>query len=190
MVACKGQIPRESVLQKPNPVLLIGIDGATWDLIDPMIEQGELPTFNRLKRSGAHGQLLSLSPLSSPVVWTTIATGRFPRVHNILDHTYPYVEGAKNKITSAPRRVPALWNIATESGQSVGVINWFASHPPEIVKGSMISDRAAEGVEGASYPLDTSELVKAVVGEFASKEARRAVMARFLPWEFSRGLPR
>jgi hypothetical protein len=66
-------------------VLLIGVDGADPATLDRLIGQGRLPTFERLRREGAYGRLRSREPLLSPVIWTTIATGRTPQDHGVLD---------------------------------------------------------------------------------------------------------
>ena len=68
-------------------VLLIGLDGAEWDRIDPLIAQGELPNLARLKRDGVHGPLESFEPILSPIIWTSIATGKTPEKHGIGPRT-------------------------------------------------------------------------------------------------------
>src|SRR5258706_16021431 len=74
-------------------VLLIGIDGADLQIIDRLIAEGKLPTFQRLEREGAFGPLRSQEPLLSPIVWTTIATGRKPEDHGILDFVEIWADG-------------------------------------------------------------------------------------------------
>src|SRR3989338_7322162 len=63
---------------KGPKLILLGIDGADWDIIDHYIIEGRLPTFSRLKREGAWGYLRSFDPMLSPMLWTTIATGKRP----------------------------------------------------------------------------------------------------------------
>ena len=68
--------PHEGGLAAPgSPVWLIGVDGATWDLIRPMVARGELPNIASLIEAGAHGELLSEAPMISPALWATISTG-------------------------------------------------------------------------------------------------------------------
>ena len=65
-------------------MLLIGLDGADWEIVDRLASAGRLPNLGRLKREGAWGVLRSEEPLLSPIVWTTIATGRPPADHGII----------------------------------------------------------------------------------------------------------
>ncbi len=68
-------------------VLLIGLDGGDWKVFDPMIERGELPTFERLVRNGVSARLKTVMPTSSPLLWTSIASGKSVAKHGIHDHT-------------------------------------------------------------------------------------------------------
>ncbi len=126
-------------------VLLIGIDGADWRIIDPMLAVGELPHLARLKREGVWGQLKSAEPLLSPLIWTTIVTGKTPDQHGILGFRARDPEtGEDVPVTSNLRRVPALWNMAgsPEGGAArVGFVGWLASWPAEPVNGFVVSDR-------------------------------------------------
>src|SRR5512143_1313224 len=69
----------------PPKVAIFGIDAADWRVIDPLIAAGDLPAFARLKRVGSVGVIRSEPPLLSPIIWTTIATGREPEDHGVLD---------------------------------------------------------------------------------------------------------
>jgi predicted AlkP superfamily phosphohydrolase/phosphomutase/tetratricopeptide (TPR) repeat protein len=124
-------------------VLLIGIDGADPRIVDRLIAAGKLPTIDRLRREGAYAPLRSREPLLSPLIWTTIGTGRAPQDHGVLDFVEAAADGYAVPITSARRRVPALWNIVTQFGRSVGFIGWYASFPVEHVRGFEVSDRTA-----------------------------------------------
>jgi len=124
-------------------VLLIGVDGADMRIVDRLIGEGKLPTFARLKREGAWGPLRSVEPLLSPLVWTSIATGRRPQDHGILDFVEIARDGQPTPITSTRRLVPALWNLASTYGRTSGFIGWYASFPAEEVKGFVVSDRLA-----------------------------------------------
>jgi Flp pilus assembly protein TadD len=125
-------------------LLLVGLDGADWDVIDPMIARGELPALARLKRDGAWARLRSSVPTLSPLLWTTIATGKSPDRHGINDFlvTDPR-SGRRVPINSTFRRVQAFWNILSAAGMPVDVIAWWATWPAESIDGHMVSDRVA-----------------------------------------------
>src|SRR5262245_54028908 len=147
---------------KPGPLLLVGIDGATFDLIGPFVERGRLPTFERLMSEGAWGPLETIEPTVSPAIWTTIATGQLPPQHGILGFDGVPGQTMTTLPTSDMRRVRAFWNILSEHERTVGVIGWWATWPAEPVKGYIVSDRmtytrmeAAVGTDrGAGEPFD------------------------------------
>lgn len=170
------------------PLIVIAVDGATWDVIDPMMERGELPHFANLVERGVRGTLISLQPYTSPVVWTTMATGRFPREHNILDHVFPYGPGLKQPVNSTLRRVPALWNIASEYGRSIGSVGYFVTHPAERVNGFMISDRAHQALESSAYPEDLEAVIRAVRSELDDPGEQQRLLRRFVPWSYDRSV--
>src|SRR6185436_2962162 len=126
---------------EPHPVVVIGIDSADWEMIRPMVESGELPTFARLLSEGASAPCTTLDPPLSPLLWTSIATGRTPDAHGILDFiTRDPRTGRTVPVTSTLRRVAALWNIASDAGRRVAAIGWLASWPAESVSGAIVTD--------------------------------------------------
>lgn len=181
LAAC-GEDEPVAVESPANPLLIFGIDGATWRVIDPMIENGELPNLAALRERGVHGDLMTVGPMVSPVVWTTFATGRFGRAHGILDFVYPYTPGPKKPVRSTQRQVPAIWNIASAAGRRVGVAGYFVSYPAERVNGINISERAFQGLEGSTYPEDLLDPYSDRIGELHSDAGRKAVWQRFFPW--------
>ena len=152
-------------------VLLIGLDGADWNILDPLIEAGRLPHIGRLAREGVRGRLRSITPMLSPVIWTSIATGVLPGRHGIIDFLASVgPDGAKIPVTSSLRRTKAIWNLLSEHELSVGVVGWWASYPAERVNGFVVSDRVAyqlfgahpareQAREGKVYPADLDPLV-------------------------------
>lgn len=122
-------------------VLIIGLDGMDPRAVDLLMSEGKMPAFARMRQEGAHGILRSSKPLLSPVIWTTIATGKTPEQHHIGHFTaVNQVTGEQLPVTSQMRRAKALWNMATERDKSVSVIGWWATWPAETVKGTVISD--------------------------------------------------
>jgi Flp pilus assembly protein TadD/predicted AlkP superfamily phosphohydrolase/phosphomutase len=137
-------------------LLIVGLDGADWEIIDPLIEQGRLPHLESLIRRGVRAKLLSISPLLSPVIWTTVATGVEPNRHGVLDFIVEDpADGSRQPVTSAQRRVPALWEILSSSGVDVGVVGWWATWPADPVNGYLVSDRIAYQLFG--YRSDPSD---------------------------------
>jgi predicted AlkP superfamily phosphohydrolase/phosphomutase/regulator of sirC expression with transglutaminase-like and TPR domain len=141
-------------------VIVLGIDGVDPDVVDLLIEEGKLPNFRRLREEGAAGRLRSSKPLLSPIIWTTIATGKPPLEHGV-SHFVAINEqtGERIPVTSQMRRVKALWNILSESEREVAVVGWWATWPAESVRGAVVSDHTCyhflspEGAGGGSDPV-------------------------------------
>lgn len=157
--------PRSTPLPPPvsRKVLLIGVDGASWKVMGPMIARGELPTFRKLWTEGAsQTEFNTIESTSSPVVWTTVATGRRPKDHGVTEYTEEVEGVGKVPVTSNSRKVPAIWNVATKAGKSVGVVNWWASWPAETVNGYIVSDHAnpaaAGWMDGKYWDADAAAL--------------------------------
>lgn len=159
-------LARRTTTPAPLPaqkVIVVGVDGASWKVMEPMIERGELPTFERLRVEGASQvNFDTLAQTDSPVVWTTVATGRDPDDHGVTDYTQNVPGVGKVPITSNARKVPALWNVASDGGRSVAVVNWWASWPAEPVNGTIVSDHAnpaaAGWMEGQYWKADPEKL--------------------------------
>ena len=125
--------------RRPGRVLLVGLDGASPRLVEPLLAQGRLPNLARIAREGAWGPLESQLPLSSPRIWNTIATGKTPEKHGI--RSFVRREGDHLELLlSSDRRAHALWNIASDAGLRVGVVNFWNTYPPERIDGVMVSD--------------------------------------------------
>ncbi|MEM7051945.1 MAG: alkaline phosphatase family protein [Acidobacteriota bacterium] len=143
-------------------VLLIGWDGADWLMIRPLLEAGRMPHLASLIRRGASGELRSEKPLLSPLVWTTIATGKPVVEHGIADFLVQDPDtGGLVPISSSSRKVHALWTLLPAFELSVDVVAWWATWPAEAVQGTMVTDRVAyqlfeyeetEGNDGKVHP--------------------------------------
>jgi tetratricopeptide (TPR) repeat protein len=104
---------------QPRPIALVGVDAGDWLAIDRLVAQGELPSFARLKARGRTGLMRAAPPLVSPILWATIATGRRPEDHRVLDET------------PSEWRVPALWTLFSDRARTVAVVGWPATRPAE-----------------------------------------------------------
>jgi predicted AlkP superfamily phosphohydrolase/phosphomutase len=130
-------------------VLLIGIDGASPRVTEFLMEQGRLPNLAAIAREGVSGPLRSAAPISSPRIWNTIATGMVPERHGIVGFAREDENGSPQLLLSSDRKTPALWNIASAAGLSVGVVNFWNTYPPERIDGVMVSDHLiAKQIEG------------------------------------------
>jgi predicted AlkP superfamily phosphohydrolase/phosphomutase/tetratricopeptide (TPR) repeat protein len=130
-------------------VLLLGWDAADWDVILPLVQARQMPATQWLMQNGARGNLLTLAPTVSPLLWNSIATGMRADKHGILHFVEPKPDGTGIRpISSTSRRVKALWNILTQSGLRTHVVGWFASHPAEPISGVCVSNLFAIPMEG------------------------------------------
>lgn len=141
-------------------LVVIGLDGADWQIIAPLIDRGALPNIARLMRDGSHGELLSSFPPHTPCAWTTIFTGVNPGKHGIFTfHTV--VPGTYTwKLTrSTDRKARALWEIANAAGLRVGAINIPMTFPAERIDGYMISGMigAPAVVPSAFWPRELQD---------------------------------
>ena len=125
-------------------LLVIGLDGADWDIIDPLVRQGRMPFVAKLIAAGARAPLRSYDPMISPLLWTTMATGVGPDVHGVADfQALDAATGRRVPITSRFRKAPALWNILTGAGLTSGFVGWWASYPAETVDGYQVTNLVA-----------------------------------------------
>jgi len=135
----------------PRKVLLVGWDAADWKVIQPLIDAGKMPNVQRLVKNGARGQIATLHPPLSPMLWTSIATGKRPFQHGILGFSEPTPDGrGVQPVTNLSRKSKALWNILNQNHLRSVVIGWWPSHPAEPINGVMVSDH----YHRASGPLD------------------------------------
>ena len=139
--AIAASTPHPSAKRK---LLWLAIDSFDWSVIDPLLQAGRMPHLSRLMADGAWGNLQSITPTLSPVVWTSVATGKRPEKHGIFDFVASDPKtGAVLPVTSTLRRTNAFWNILSDAGLSLGVIAWWASFPAEHIDGFMATDRIA-----------------------------------------------
>jgi predicted AlkP superfamily phosphohydrolase/phosphomutase len=156
-------IIKKSIRENRDKVLLIGVDGMTWDIALPLINEGKMSNLARLFAYGTHGIGFSSPPLISPAIWTTIATGVPREVHGIVNFfTKLPFEYREVIMTSRFRRAPALWQMASWAGRSVGVVNWYATFPAEPVRGVFVAEGAEPGKADARnvYPPEWAERLK------------------------------
>lgn len=142
-------------------VVAVGLDGATWDLIKPWAENGELPTFRQLMAKGFWGNLKSTTPPLSPSAWVSIYTGCKPSKHGI----FGFVKRKQNSyfyrpITSKDIKVETLWEILSDYGLSSIIINALFMYPPRKTNGVIITGLGTPSTEANFvYPPEYKETI-------------------------------
>ena len=122
-------------------VLLIGWDAADWKVASPLMDQGLMPALDDFVDHGVMGNLATLLPILSPMLWNSIATGMRADKHGIHGFMEPDTQtGGVRPVSSTSRKVKAIWNILTQEGYKTHVLGWFAGHPAEPINGIAISD--------------------------------------------------
>src|SRR5882724_7431144 len=128
-------------VSQQRKVLLIGWDAADWEHITPLLEEGLMPTLDSLINRGVMGNLATLQPILSPMLWNSVATGKLADKHGIHGFIEPDpVNGGARPYTSTSRKCKALWNILSQSGLRSNIVGWWASHPAEPINGTVITN--------------------------------------------------
>lgn len=162
-------------------LVVIGIDGGDWSVIDPLLEKGELPNLARLAETGVAGTLESFEPAASPVVWSSIFSGKIPEKHGI---TGWHVAHAAN------RRAAMLWEMIAGAGLSSVVVNIPGTWPPARIRGALVSGfpipgaiRNLPGIGGSQYlgtvvaPTERGGVVPTIVADRDAEGRLRAEVA-------------
>jgi predicted AlkP superfamily phosphohydrolase/phosphomutase/tetratricopeptide (TPR) repeat protein len=145
-------------ISKPlaRKVLLIGWDAADWKVITPLLEAGRMPHLEHLINHGVMGNLATLYPDLSPMLWTSIATGKRPFKHGIYGFTEPDPHsGGIRPITNLSRNTKTIWNILGQLDKKCAVVSWWPSHPAEPINGVMVSNlyQKAVGPKDKPWPM-------------------------------------
>jgi hypothetical protein len=114
-------------------VVVLGVDGATFDKIDNL----DLPNFARLRKDGTRATLTSMEPMFSPLLWTTMASGRPPGEHGIRGF----------HVQSTDCKVARFWDIAEDQGYRIGLYKWLVDYPPREVEGFWVPSWLAPAAE-------------------------------------------
>ncbi|WP_145382002.1 alkaline phosphatase family protein [Botrimarina mediterranea] len=133
---------RTTTERSPRRVLLVGWDAADWQMIQPLVTRGLMPTIAGMMERGVWGNLATTRPILSPMLWNTIATGKRPIDHGVHGFTEPDPDGqGVRPVHSTSRKCKAIWNILTHYGLRSTVVGWYASHPAEPIAGVMVSNQ-------------------------------------------------
>ncbi len=122
-------------------VVLIGWDAADWNIINPLLAAGKMPALQALINDGVSGNLSTMNPPYSPMLWTSVATGKTPDKHGVLGFIEIDVEQqVVRPVTVNQRKVKALWNILHHHGLKSNLVGWWPSYPAEPINGHVVSD--------------------------------------------------
>ncbi|MGQ9730633.1 MAG: alkaline phosphatase family protein [Candidatus Zipacnadales bacterium] len=139
---------------RPTRVLVIGLDGATFDVIEPWVRAGHLPNIKRLMAEGTWGPLHSTIHPLTPTAWTTFLTGRNPGKHGIYDFAL-FLPGSYDPVltNASHSRAPTIFQLLSEAGRRVVGYNIPWTYPPEPVNGVLIAGFGAPGFDRRiAYP--------------------------------------
>jgi predicted AlkP superfamily phosphohydrolase/phosphomutase len=137
---------------KPR-ILVIGLDGATLDLIEPWAHAGHLPVMKSLMDSGSYGRLLSVMPVLSSAAWSSFMTGMNPGKTSIYD--FVRREAGSYRLRTVRRdhnQAPSLWKRLSQHGYQVGVVNVPMTYPPEAVNGILVTGLGTPDFKPFTYP--------------------------------------
>lgn len=155
-VGCDG--PREETAEaspaappsSATRTLVLAVDALGFPELLPLLREGRLPHLASLMARGYSARLSTQVPAHSPVVWTTIATGRHPEMHGVRSFAEAGPEGRPVPATSGLRRTRTVWDIlGTEGNRRVGVVGWWVTWPAEPVNGALVSSYA--GLAGGFF---------------------------------------
>lgn len=151
-------------------VLVLGLDGATFDLLEPWIDEGRLPNLAEAIRRGTRGRLQSVVPPYSVPAWMSFATGKHPAKHGMASF-WRFCPGlGKRRLNSAKSlRSATIWSILSAAGRQVGVVNVPGTYPPVPTNGFLISGMMTptEDVD-YTFPPELKGEVLQVAGDYAA----------------------
>jgi len=150
-------------------VMIIGLDGATFDLIKPWAEEGYLPTFKELLENGTHGPLKSTIPFATIPAWPSFATGCNPGKHGFFDFFKEKKNSYDLSVELYPSKAikqPTLWEILSRYNKKVAVINVPGTYPPTEVNGYIITGMLTPPGAKFTYPAEFQEELISKIGHY------------------------
>ncbi len=141
-----------------SKVLVIGLDGGTLDLVVSWANQGKLPVLASLMESGKFAPLRSVIPVLSSAAWASFMTGMNPGKHGLID----FVRREKNSyrlhlLNRTHMRGASLWQMLSEQGHKVGVLNVPMTYPPEDVNGFIVSGLGTPDFKPFTFPQELGD---------------------------------
>ncbi len=144
--------------RKAKKLILLGWDAADWKIIHPLLDSGQMPALKRLIENGVMGNIATLDPPLSPMLWTSIATGKTADKHGILGFAEPDPNTGKVRpVSVTSRNVKAIWNILAQNNIKSHVVGWWPSHPAEPIDGVYVSNQFAKPRASVNEPWPLTE---------------------------------
>ena len=149
-------------------VIVLGLDGATFDILLPLVKENKLPHLAWVLEEGVWGELRSTMPPYSAQAWASMATGVNQGKHGIVDFWRVSKEGVRRGVVDSTLiRSDTLWGILSRHGKRVGVVNVPLTYPPLEVKGYMVSGfMTPRGKMDYTYPPHLREEILEATGEY------------------------
>jgi predicted AlkP superfamily phosphohydrolase/phosphomutase len=149
-------------------LLVIGLDGGTFKVIDPLIEEGKLPNIERFIKEGVRGELLSTMPPVTGPAWSSFMTGKSPGAHGIFDFVRPLPDDFRRRIVNYKHiKSKTLWSILSENGKKIGIINVPLTYPPPEVNGFLVSGMLTPSIKSQhTYPASLSNELNEKFGQY------------------------
>lgn len=174
-------------MAKKNKVLFVGWDAADWKLIDKLMDNGLMPAMKRVVDNGVRGQLATLDPPLSPMLWTSMATGVRPFDHGVLGFVEHDGNGGIRPVSSHSRKVKAIWNMLTMEGYKSNIVGWWPSNPVESINGCMVSNLFQQEKKGKdTMEMDDWEMAPGTI--FPERLVERLKELRVHPHEITGNL--
>ena len=154
--------------KKNNRILIIGIDGGTFEIIRPMVERGELPNIEGLMKSGVSADLQSTIPPITAPAWLSFMTGKNPGKHGIFHFIGDTHKTYRGKVKSATDlKAKTIWTILSEHNKYMTLVNVPLTYPPTPINGIMISGIGTPlGSQNFTYPKDIYKELLREVGDY------------------------
>ncbi len=149
-------------------VFVIAMDGGCFERLVPWMDQGELPHLKAIMKEGVCGELESTIPPITAPAFSSFMTGKNPGGHGIYDYINP-VEGSYEfqPAHAYARRGKDLWEILSEKGKRVVVLNVPTTYPPKSVNGALISDfLTPEGKDDFTCPRSLADEIQETFGPY------------------------
>jgi predicted AlkP superfamily phosphohydrolase/phosphomutase len=147
--------------------LMIGLDGATFSILDPLMEAGHMPFLRSFVAEGVRAGLQSTIPPITPPAWTTIMTGRSPARHGILDFFRPESPGSRflRFVSTKQLQCESLWTHLMHQGMSSINLNFPVMAPPLPIQGYSIPGFVTwRHLRHSCHPKDLMDTLKAIPG--------------------------